>query len=106
MGVKITSMLIIVSFISGGFAAWAGILFSQIYSITPAWALYALIYSFVIVILGGLGNVEGSILGSFIFGGILTSVTFFYGTQWSFIVTFVLLILILVLKPKGILGVR
>jgi branched-chain amino acid transport system permease protein len=106
MGVKISSMLILASFISGGFASLAGILFSQIYSISPIWALNALLYSFVIVILGGLGNIEGSILASFIFGAILTTVTFFQGPQWSFVITFILLILILLIKPSGILGTR
>ncbi len=56
--------------------------------------------------LGGIGNIQGAVLGGFLIG-IIQSITILYlpgGFQWSTATVFVILILILVLRPSGLLG--
>jgi branched-chain amino acid transport system permease protein len=58
-----------------------------------------------IVILGGMGSIVGSLLGSIILG--ITEVyVSFYNPAWSFTVAWLILILILLIRPQGLLGKR
>ena len=60
--------------------------------------------AFVIVVLGGMGSIEGAAIGGLVLG-ITESVTSAYlGQQWALAVDFVLFLLVLSLKPSGIFG--
>jgi branched-chain amino acid transport system permease protein len=60
--------------------------------------------AFTAAVLGGIGNVTGAMLGGFVLG-ILGSLTVFYvGARWEQVVVFSVLVLILVFRPRGILG--
>jgi branched-chain amino acid transport system permease protein len=66
----------------------------------------SILKAFVVVVLGGLGSVPGAIIGGFILG-IVDSVTLTYVTsQFKQLVAFGLLILVLVVRPSGLLGQR
>ena len=54
--------------------------------------------------IGGIGNVTGAMLGGFLLG-ILASLTVFYlDARWEQVVVFSVLVLILVFRPRGLLG--
>jgi branched-chain amino acid transport system permease protein len=59
---------------------------------------------FVVVIIGGLGNLRGIITGGLILGLSEALVTVFFAAQWAPLIAYALLILILTLRPKGLFG--
>lgn len=60
--------------------------------------------SFLIVIMGGLGSLSGALVGGFILGLIQSFSSHFIGVAWESFIAFVFIIIILLLRPKGIIG--
>src|SRR5205814_1001892 len=86
-------------------AAAAGILYALNYpSIDPLMGTLPGLKAFVAAVLGGIGNIPGAALGALLLGIVETFVA---GTRWSTYrdaIAFAVLILILLLKPAGLLG--
>jgi len=64
----------------------------------------ALVLSFAIVILGGLGSIRGSIIGAYIIGFIETAMTSFINAKMTGLASLVLIVLVLLIRPEGLLG--
>jgi branched-chain amino acid transport system permease protein len=62
--------------------------------------------SFVIGVLGGLGNPVGALLAGLILGGIEGIIPTFMPTSWVPVLEFVLFILILLFRPQGLFGAK
>jgi branched-subunit amino acid ABC-type transport system permease component len=62
--------------------------------------------SFVIVVLGGLGNPTGALLGGLILGALEGVIPVFMETSWVPVIEYVLFVIILLVRPSGILGAR
>lgn len=60
--------------------------------------------AFVIVVLGGMGSIEGAAFGGLVLGVTESLTSFYGGNQWALIVDFILFLLVLSLKPSGIFG--
>jgi branched-chain amino acid transport system permease protein len=60
--------------------------------------------AFTAAVVGGIGNIRGAVLGGFIIGMIKAMSDQYIGGQWSRVVIFSVLILLLVFRPSGILG--
>ena len=60
--------------------------------------------AFTAAVMGGIGNLRGALLGGLILGVMENWGSAVFGTQWKDVVTFVLLVLILLVRPTGILG--
>ena len=106
VGLNIGKLFVVTMFISAILAALGGSLFAQIYAANPFLTLKALIFAFAIVILGGLGSIRGSVIASFIVGYTLTVVISLYGARWSEFVAMIIIIVILILRPTGLFGVK
>ena len=85
-------------------AAASGALLSMVYNVTPTMGSMASSKSFAVVILGGLGNFAGAIIGALIVGVTESFASTYISTGYKDAVAFVLLILILMIKPSGIMG--
>jgi len=83
--------------IAGGIA---GILFT----IGPTMGLDYLLKAFVIVIVGGLGSLVGSVLTGFGYGLIEVSTTLLASSNLALLITYFLLILVLLFRPQGLFG--
>ncbi len=85
----------------------AGIAGASLLSLTPAYPTMGgvpLAKSWYVVILAGLGNTRGAIIGGFIVG-MLESISYYaLGAGWQDVVSVVILILILLVKPSGLFG--
>ena len=62
--------------------------------------------SFVIVVLGGLGNPLGALLGGLILGVLEGVIPFFMQTSWVPVIEFVLVVVILLVRPAGLFGAK
>ena len=64
------------------------------------------IKAFTAAVLGGIGNLRGALLGGLLLGVMEIYGQTIFGTQWRDVVAFVLLVLVLLIRPTGILGER
>jgi branched-chain amino acid transport system permease protein len=105
MGVN-TDYVISFTFVLGSvLAAAAGILFASKYpSVHPLMGLMPGLKAFVAAVLGGIGNVPGAMLGGLLLGLAEQIVSGYLSSSWRDAVAFSLLILILLVKPSGLLG--
>jgi len=63
-----------------------------------------LLKSFIIVVLGGLGSIPGTVIAALILGFVDSFVTFFYDASMASILGFATVILILLVRPSGLMG--
>ncbi len=105
MGVNI-DLVISFTFVLGSvLAAVAGILYASKYpSVHPLLGLMPGLKAFVAAVLGGIGNVPGAMLGGLLLGLAEQLVSGYTSSSWRDAVAFGILILILLVKPSGLLG--
>jgi branched-chain amino acid transport system permease protein len=87
-------------------AGATGALFAMIYPITTNLATDYLGKAFVVCVIGGLGSVPGALLGGFVLGLVESFAGQFLGPQHALTVGFALMLLLLVVKPTGLSGVK
>jgi branched-chain amino acid transport system permease protein len=85
-------------------AALAGALWGQIYAVSPLMGERPLMMAFIVVILGGMGSIPGAALGGALLGLTESFVGTFYGAAASAFLSFGVVILLLIVRPWGILG--
>lgn len=85
-------------------AAIAGGLISTLFPFTILSGGRYELLSFVIVVLGGLGNPLGALIGGLVLGAIEGLVPVFMKTTWVPVLEFVLFVIIIVIRPSGLLG--
>jgi len=85
-------------------AALAGALWGQIYAVSPFLGERPLMMAFIVVILGGMGSIPGAALGGTLLGFTESFVGTFYGTAASAFLSFGVVIVLLIVRPWGILG--
>ncbi|MDI6895646.1 MAG: branched-chain amino acid ABC transporter permease [Bacillota bacterium] len=104
MGVEVRTVAMITSAVSAALAAIAGTLVGPIFLVYPQMSIQAVSKAFAVVIMGGLGNVEGAIVGGFLLGLAESLTAGFLSSFYKEIVSFVILILVLVFRPSGLFG--
>lgn len=104
MGINANSVYVVTAAISAFLAAAAGIFVSPFLTVEPAMWLFPLIKAFAIVILGGLGSLEGSVIVAFLLGYIETFVSLAISTNAREIVFLVVVLVVLLIKPAGLMG--
>jgi len=105
-GVRIERIYAMTYAIGAALAAAAGSMISVVYTIQPQVGNVFLTRAFVITVLGGLGSIPGALLGGVILGLAESFATVTVGVGWSEAVSFALLVLILIVRPQGLLGRR
>lgn len=90
--------------ISGALSAVAGIFLASFLGTSPTGGRFPLVVSFTIVILGGLGSIQGSLLAAYIVGYAETLAQFLLGAEYRGLPSLLLLVVILLLRPQGLLG--
>jgi len=87
-------------------AAAAGVLMSMIYNLNPQMGVEFTVNAFAVVVIGGLGNYAGCILGAMILGLANELTSYYIGASLSEAAPYVLFILVLLVRPSGLLGRR
>lgn len=89
--------------IGSGLACVAGVFYVVLLSISPDMGLSVTIKYLCIIVLGGLGSLIGSLVGGIILG-MTESVVSYYTPHWGQTAAFLILVLILLVRPKGLFG--
>ena len=84
----------------------AGVLMSPLYSVYPTAGLQFVLLAYVVVVLGGLGDMVGALLGALIVAGVEVIGSYVFGSAWKEVIYFVLFIAVLVFRPAGLFGQR
>lgn len=105
MGVNVNK-IISYTFLLGGVLAGVGSAFYMVFYETTKSNVGFLvgISAFTAAVLGGIGNVKGALYGSFALGLVQQYTSAVLGYNWRDVVTFVILVLVLLIKPTGLFG--
>lgn len=105
MGINVHKVIGLTFFIGASLAAGAGTMAGAYYGTVNFMMGFIIgLKAFTAAVLGGIGSIPGAMLGGLLLGMMETAGTFLFGGSWKDVVAFSLLILILVLKPTGIMG--
>jgi branched-chain amino acid transport system permease protein len=84
----------------------SGTFLSTYFYIYPTVGAIFILRAFIIVVLGGMGNIFGALAGGIVIGESEALGGFIFGPQWSEFISLVIFVLVLLLRPSGIFGVR
>ncbi len=102
-GVSVERLSLIVMGIGCGLAAMAGCIMAPLYVVNPFIGGIPMIMSLLAIVIGGLGSLSGAIVGGLILG-FLNSVVAYHLSYFSEVVLFLLVIIILLVRPQGLFG--
>lgn len=102
VGINANKVAMITFFIAGALAAIAASLTSPINLVFPGMGHLVLLKAFVIIIIGGMGSIPGAIIGGYILGFAESIGATYISSDYKDIIAFVLLIIILSIKPNGL----
>lgn len=106
MGVNTKKVYLITSAIGGGLAGLAAALLVLQYDVHPAVGLSFGPITFMICVLGGLGNLLGGFVAAFIMSQFITVGGFYFDLEWGYVLAFVFFIMMMIWRPQGILARR
>lgn len=107
IGLSVGAANTLILAVGSGLAALSGVLLaSGFVFITPTMGVAPLLKALIIIILGGLGSVKGTVYAAFIAGIVESGVAVYVGATWSLPVLFAVVILVLLVRPQGFFGAR
>jgi len=106
MGINANHLIMLTFVIASALAGMAGAMLAPVLVLTPFAGTSVIVKAFAIVIIGGFGNVEGTILAGLIVGLIESFTTQYLDPGLIDIVVFGLLLLMLAIKPTGLISER
>jgi branched-chain amino acid transport system permease protein len=89
---------------AAGFAGLAGVMAGAITQVQPELGFELLLPIFAAVVMGGIGNAYGALAGGIVLGLVIEWSTLFIDSRWKISIGFVVLILVLIVRPQGIFG--
>lgn len=108
LGLLGTNVPMIMSLVFGAATAMgglAGVLAAPLRTVTPGAGIEVIIDSLIVVVIGGFGSFWGALLGALILGEVLS-----FGILWmpelATVLTFIVMIIVLIVKPQGLLSPR
>ena len=105
MGVNVNATISLTFAIGSGLAAIAGLLLCQTYpTLTPYTGAMPGIKAFTAAVFGGIGSIPGALLGGVLLGIIEIFAKAYISTQLSDAIVFAVLIVVLIVRPAGLLG--
>lgn len=102
-GINLSATFERTMFVSGAWAGLAGGMFITLSPLAPYMDFTWTIDSFLVIVIGGLGSMVGALIGGLVFG-VLSFAAAFYLPTIAPAVTFTVLLLFLLLRPQGLLG--
>ena len=103
MGVNVNKIIFVIFLLGGLLAGIAGMLFGMKYTVYPQIGVITN-KSFIAAVFGGLGSLPGAVIGSLLLGLIETFGAGYISSSYRDLIAFSLLIVVLVIKPSGLMG--
>lgn len=103
LGINVYRLFTIAFIIAGGLSGLAGGLYAPLIMVDPQMGLDVLAFVFMIVIIGGLGSIKGTLVSSFLVGQVVSLGTLVYAPLAQ-MAPFAMMLLILLVKPTGLYG--
>ncbi|MGP8329695.1 MAG: branched-chain amino acid ABC transporter permease [Methanosarcinaceae archaeon] len=104
MGVNVNHMYMLSFGIGSALAAAAGTVAAILTPFNPYMGTMPGIMAFTVIIIGGLGSIPGAVIAGLMLGLVQNFTIFYFGGAWKEAVAFVLLIIVLIIKPTGLFG--
>ncbi|MDJ0784683.1 MAG: branched-chain amino acid ABC transporter permease [Desulfosarcinaceae bacterium] len=104
VGIGLNGIMMLTMALSCALAAIAGASLLFMYPAYPSVGLEPLYMAWFVVILSGLGNVLGAVMGAFMVALLKVMTVEYIGSGWDFVVPSALIIVILIFRPSGIFG--
>ncbi|MGA2978534.1 MAG: branched-chain amino acid ABC transporter permease [Terriglobales bacterium] len=104
MGINVNQVQAISFGIGSAAAGVAGALLLPVFYLFPEVGNQFKLKSFVMVVLGGMGSIQGAAIAGLVLGVVESLTSLYWGNEWALAVDFVIFILVLSLKPSGIFG--
>ena len=106
MGIRVEQIYAITFGIGALMAGTTGAVFAMVYPVTTNLAGAFLGKAFVVCVIGGLGSVQGALIGGFVLGLVESFAGQFLGPEHALTVGFALMLVLLVVKPTGLSGIK
>jgi len=104
MSIPVVQTYGLVIAISGALAGLAGVLLSPSFFLNPQSGFNPMIQALIVTIFGGLGSIRGALVAGFVLGVFESFVEVFYGVAWAQPGVFILIIVMLIVRPNGLFG--
>ncbi len=105
LGIDISRIWLIVFGLGTGLAGLAGILAAPMRGVYPEMGVTMLIECFVVIVVGGMGSLKGAVISGLLLGQVV-SLTSLIKPELSDIIIFVVMAIVLLLRPSGFFGIR
>lgn len=103
LGINVSMLVTLTYGIGVALAGFAGVMAAPIYQVSPLMGHSLIIVVFAIVVIGGMGSILGSILTGLLLG-LVEGITRAYWPEASSVVIFVVMVLVLIIRPSGLFG--
>jgi len=103
LGINVYRLFTITFVIAGGLSGLAGGLYAPLIMVDPNMGLEVLAFVFMVVIIGGLGSIKGTLVSSFLVGQVVSIGSLIYAPLAQ-MAPFAIMLLILLVKPTGLFG--
>lgn len=104
VGINVNQIYPLTFVVSSMLAGLAGLMLGGLFFILPTMGSEPLLRAFVVVVFGGLGSLPGTIIGAYVIGLIEQSSAYIFSLYWAPVVLFATLILVLIFRPRGLMG--
>src|SRR6187397_3316107 len=102
-GINVPRMITLTYGFGVGLAAFAGVMAAPIYNVSPQMGAELIIVVFAVVVIGGMGSILGAIVTGFGLG-VIEGLTKVFYPEASATVIFVIMVIVLLVKPAGLFG--
>jgi branched-chain amino acid transport system permease protein len=104
LGVNVRRVFTLTFAASGALAALAGLLLAPVFTVYPQMGVEMILLAFIVVILGGMGSLGGSVVAAFIIGIAQSMFSLWMNPQRVAIAIFGIMIVVLIVRPRGLFG--
>ncbi|MCP4429980.1 MAG: branched-chain amino acid ABC transporter permease [Gammaproteobacteria bacterium] len=105
-GININRISMIAIGVGAGLAGLAGALMAPLTNINPHMGHNVIITAFIVTIVGGVGSLSGAVLAAVLYALFHTFITVYFGGTVATICGLIMMVVVLIVKPTGIMGVR
>ena len=104
LGVNVSRVFTLTFAASAAVAALAGVLLGPWFTVYPTMGVEMILLAFIVVILGGMGSIGGSVVAALMIGVAQTLLALKFNPQRASILVFAMMILVLIWRPRGLFG--